>query len=146
MKRINWDIVVSGFSWLIVVALFYAVGSLIAVPPSGAGPVSQLVGIKVAQMFWIFVYSSEAVGLLIAKLNQRKVARKRMLLVIYLTGIFVSVLSFSISGLSARFFANLVFTVSSAICWLYWKFKTEYVSHGQFKDDIEALRSDRPGS
>lgn len=144
MKKINWDIVVSCFSWLIVLVLFYAAFNIIHLPITGKGPVTQLVGPVAAKVFWTLVYSGEAIALMVAKFYRRKTLRKNVLLVIYLTGIFVSVLSLSINGLGVKTIANIVFTASAAICWLYWKFKTEYVNPKQFRDEIDSMRTDLP--
>jgi hypothetical protein len=126
-SRINWDTVFSFTSWLIVIALLYGVANLIAIPPTGHGPVANLIGTRPAQIFYIILYLSEALALGFAKWKKKDKMRKRVLLVIYLTGFFTSIIGFVVGGVTSKLIGNLVVAAASAFCWLHWTFRTEYV-------------------
>jgi hypothetical protein len=140
----KWDIVFSTLSWLIVVGLFFAAANIYITPPTGAGPLSQAIGIPKTQIVYFVVYAGEGIALTIAKLFKTKKIRKTVLMVIYLTGFFTSLLTLLIVGFVPQVIDNIVVAVAAAICWLYWKFKTEYIDPQLFIAEIEELRDDYP--
>jgi hypothetical protein len=126
-SKINWDKVFSFASWLIVLALLYGVANLIFLPPTGHGPIAGLVGIHPAQVFYIALYLCEGLALGYSKWKKKDKMRRNVLLVIYLTGFFTSILGFVIGGVSSKLVGNLVIALAAAFCWLHWKFRTEYI-------------------
>lgn len=139
-----WDNFFATASWLIVIALLVAVVTLFFVDPSGSGPVAQLIGITAAKWFYITVYGTEALVLGYSKVKKKKRLRKQALLAIYLTAIFTSILTLLLSGLGLGLIDNMVLVVLAAGCWLYWKFKTEYITPENFHRAAHALRENRP--
>lgn len=134
----------STLSWLVVLGLFVAATGIWLAPPSGAGPIAGWLGIKGAQYFYMFLYGSEAAALMIAKFFRNKRARKNVLMVVYLTGFFTSLMSILIGGFSPKIIDNLLVAIGAAACWLYWKFKTEYVDPKVIQNETLELRSDLP--
>lgn len=145
-QNAKWDKVFSFTSWLIVAALVYSALSLIAIPPGPTGPVAQLLGVKGAQIFYVILYSSQAGLLAYSKLFKKKRLRKIALMVVYLTAIFTFFLSWSAAGITWKIIDNVVIGITSFGCFLYWKFKTEYLTPQQFQDITDNLRDDLPPS
>jgi len=140
----KWDAVFATASWVIVVALVVAVVSLLIQDPSGAGPVSRLLGVTAAKWFYIALYSAEALVLAYSKLWRRKELRKKALVAVYLTGLFTSILTLSIVGITPKIIDNVVLAVVAGGCWLYWKFKTEYIDPRAFDHSVMTMRDDLP--
>lgn len=131
VNKYKWDKVVAFTSWLIVFALIWSAISLFITPPSGAGPIASAFGVTFAQWFYTVMYAGEAGFLAFAKLTGRNGMRKVVLLITYLTGFFTLILTFSIYGATFAMLDNLTISVAAAICWLWWKFKTEYITTEQ---------------
>ena len=134
-----WDRVFSTLSWTIVLFLLWAAAGLWLFPPTGAGPVAGAVGILASQIVYSVLYAGEAILLGYAKIKQKKNMRKAVLLVIYLTGMFTFLLSFSIIGFHWKIMDNFAFSALAGACWLHWKSKTEYIDQRQFKKIIEPM-------
>lgn len=142
-----WDKVFSTASWLIVVFLFISAYTVMFVaPPAGSGPVAGLIGVVGAKFFYFFLYIIEAAVLAYSKLFKKKNLRKGALVAIYCTGAFTSLLTLAGVGWSTKVIDNIAVTVISAGCWLYWKFKTEYIDPSLFERDVDGLRPDGPPS
>lgn len=141
-----WDNFFSGVSWIIVASLMVGVVTLFFIVPGSSGPVAQWLGPEGARWFYICLYGLEAVWLTAAKMFKKKTYRKNALLVIYLTGIFTTILSYLGPGLTVKIIDNVVFTIVSAACWLYWKFKTEYINPAAFQAVAATLHEDAPPS
>lgn len=124
----RWNKVIAFTSWLIVFALIYSTISLFITPPSGAGPVASAFGVTFAQWFYAVLYTGLASLLAYSKFKKRNELRKKVLLVIYLTGFFTLILTIAIIGPSWGMIDNLTISTAAAVCWLWWKFKTEYIS------------------
>lgn len=139
-----WDRVFSTISWFIVVGLVFAAASLWLSPPTGLGPIGSWLGVSGAQYFYTVLYGVEALALAVAKLFEKKNARKHVLMVVYLTGFFTSILNLTITGFSPKLIDNLAVSAGAAVCWLYWKFKTEYISANALQEDTLELRDDLP--
>lgn len=136
-----WDKVFSTASWLIVFFLLTSAFTVMFVaPPAGSGPVASLIGIYGAQWFYFLLYSGQACLLAYSKLFKKKKMRKSVLIFIYLTGAFTSILTLASVGWSSKVIDNIAVTVISAGCWLYWKFKTEYIDPRMFEKDADGLR------
>ncbi len=134
------DRIFSTASWIIVFALLFGVGYLWVFPPTGAGPVAQLIGIQGSQIFYTVLYSAEALLLGFAKVFKKKKLRKAALLTIYLTAMFTTILTFILAGVGFSIIDNVLLAVLSFACFLYWKFKTEYLDPDVFYEDIKDLK------
>lgn len=128
-----WDNVFSTLSWGIVFFLIWAAIGLWLFPPTGAGPVAGAVGILASQIVYSTIYSVEALVLAYAKWKRKKNLRKKVLLVIYLTGMFTFLLSLSLIGFHWKIVDNFAVSLLAGICWLHWKSKTEYIDPKQFQ-------------
>lgn len=143
----KWDRVFATASWIIVIFLFISAYTVMFVsPPAGSGPVASLIGIAGAKIFYFVLYLVEAIVLAYSKFFKKKNLRKHTLVAIYCTGAFTSLLTLVGVGWSTKVIDNIVVTVVSAGCWLYWKFKTEYIDPATFEQDVDGLRSDGPPS
>jgi len=141
----KWDRVFSTTSWfLVLLLLFQAVTLWTLFPPSGAGPIAVAGGIFVAKVFYTVLYAGQALLLAYSKFMRRKSMRKNVLMFIYLTGFFTSILTLLLAGWDIRLLDNFVAAVIAAGCWLYWKFKTEYIDASMFERDIEELKRSHP--
>ena len=138
------DRVFSFVSWIIAIALIYSAVNVWMVEPSGAGPIANAAGVLGAQIFYSLLYLGEAGFLAVSKWLKRKKMRKNTLLVIYLTGFFTSILTLFIAGWTPKLIDNVLISESAAFCWLYWKFKTEYIDVKEFDEDVWHLRKDTP--
>jgi len=142
-----WDKIFSTTSWgLVFLLLFQALTLWTIFPPGPGGPIASAGGILVAKTFYTALYGSQAMLLAYSKWKRRKVMRKHVLMFIYLTGFFTSILTLTLAGWDVRLIDNFVAAVVAAGCWLYWTFKTEYISYEQFERDIDGLREDSPPS
>jgi hypothetical protein len=98
----------------------------------------------------IFVYGAMFLltGLLLifAKLAKKKTLHKTILMVMYLTCIYVFALSVAINGIVIGQLLTVVIGVVAAALWIRWKFKTEYISPTEFDKTLEELRDDLPPS
>lgn len=132
-ERINWDKVFSATSWTLVVFLVYGALALWVFPPTGAGPIAGAVGILAAQIIYGTLYLIEALLLGYAKWKKKDRMRKNVLLSIYLTGFFTTVLGFALGGvpamISPKLIGNFVLSLAAAFCWLHWTFRTEYITY-----------------
>lgn len=135
----RWDVVFATASWIIVIFLFIGAYTVLFVSlPGSSGPVAQLVGTTGAKYFYGVLYSGLALLLAYAKVFKKRVMRKHVLVAVYITGAFTSILTIATIGWDVKVIDNLVFTFVSAGCWLYWKFKTEYLTSSQ----AEALKKE----
>lgn len=138
------DVVFSTLSWIVVLGLFSAGVNTLIFPPTGIGPIGTLFGVLGAQVFYLTVYWGLGIALAVSKLFRTKKIRKHVLMVTYLVGIMTTLLSFLIIGFSPKLIDNVLIVVVSAVCWLYWKFKTEYLDAATFDAEVEKLREDLP--
>jgi hypothetical protein len=67
-----------------------------------------------------------------------------MLLTVYLTTIYTTILSFTIDGNYVNIIDDIVVGVLAAWFWLRWKIKTEYISPAEFQKTTEKYRNDFP--
>lgn len=134
VKITYWDKIVATASWLIVLFLMWSAVGLWISPPTGAGPVAQALGVFGAQLFYTVLYGAEAALLTWAKLTGRMALRKATLLAVFFTGAFTFGLTISIVGFSVQMLDNMALFALAGICWLYWKFKTEYMTSEEAKE------------
>ncbi len=138
----RWDKLFATASWVLAAVLLYSAISLWVFPPTGAGPVGELLGILGAQLFYSVLYGSQALLLAYAKVKKKKKMRKYTLMFIYLTGFFTSILSVTLLGWSPKLIDNFALASLAAICWLYWTFRTEYINPTHFQKLSHHLKQD----
>ena len=131
-------------SWGIVIVLFVSAILIVMFPPVPEGFVAGLIGVTGATIFYFILYTVEAVILAYSKLRQRKLLRKNILMVIYLSGFFITILSIVILGWTPKFIDNLIVAGAAAVCWLYWTFTIDYINPNDIVSQIEPLRDDLP--
>ena len=132
--KINWDKVVPVLSWFVVVFLIWNTVGLWLMPPTGLGPVAQLAGVLGSQIFYSVLYLTEAGLLTWAKLSGRMRLRKAMLLAVFFTGVFTYFLTIAVFGFSVQMLDNMGMFLLAGICYLYWKFRTEYLTEEQARE------------
>lgn len=132
-KTTDWDKVFSITSWVLAAFLVYGAVVLWAIPPTGAGPIAGTVGIVAAQILYGCLYLVEASLLSYAKLKKKDKMRRRVLLVICLTGFFTTILGFALGGVPAmitpKLIGNFILSIVAASCWLHWTMKIGYVDY-----------------
>lgn len=131
-KHLNWDRVVAGASWVIVAILIYGVVFILVHDLNTASPIVQFLGETTTRVVFVVMYAVQGGLLGYAKLFHKNKLRRHVLLFIYLTGFFLSILGFMLNGVNVRLLSNLLLSVLAAVCWLYWKFKTEYINGDEF--------------
>lgn len=100
-----------------------------------------LVG-QAAIYVYAFIFFALGVTLIYSKIKKNKKLHGLSLLIMYLTCLYVALLSFGISGVSASVIPSIVTGLVSAALWLRWKSRTEYINPKEF----DALRNsiDKP--
>lgn len=144
-----WDKVFSRTSWVLVLLLLFSAISIWAFAQPGPGPgqpIASALGVFVAKTFYTSLYTLQAALLAFSKWRKKKRMRKYVLMFIYLTGFFTSILAIFAYGWDARLIDNVLVACTAAVCWLYWTFKTEYISPDEFDKTLEELRDDLPPS
>lgn len=135
------------FTEYVIAALFIYGGlSLIGHPPIEAEGVLWILlggtGALYVYMVWFLFLGS---ALLYAKLRQRKKLHKNILLCIYLTTIYTATLAVAFFGFHiTHILDDLVVGLLSALFWIRWKFRTEYIDPVEFQKTIEKYRDDLP--
>src|SRR5689334_22184491 len=137
-KHFNWDKVVATASWLIVVILFYGVWYIITADLNPASPFVKLFGDPGVRYVFGTLYAAQAGLLAYAKLMKKNALRKHVLLFIYLTGFFLGTLGWVLNGFTVRLVSNFVLSTCAAVCWLYWKLRTDYYSVSDGKAFMES--------
>ena len=133
-KHFNWDRVVAVASWVIVLILAYGAAYILLSDLNPNGPIVQLLGVTMTRVVFVTMYSTQAFLLGYAKVKKKDTMRRHALLFIYLSGFFLSILGFYINGFSIRVVSNVVLSTCAAVCWLYWKLRTDYLSHEEMRD------------
>ena len=113
--------------WVIFFGLLYATINVFLIVPSGAGPMAQIFGNIGAQVVYATLYLTEAISLAVSAIREDVRLRKNTLFVTYVTLLFTTTLSISTNGLGLGMVDNLIIAGLSAISWLYWKFRADYV-------------------
>lgn len=112
-------------------------------PVTLPGFLTYLVGAEAIVVYGC-LFLLTGLSLLYAKWWKKKTLHKYVLMVMYLTCIYVLVLAVLINGLSSGLLLTIFAGVTSAALWIRWKFKTEYIDPGEFDKELEELRSDLP--
>jgi hypothetical protein len=137
----KWDIFFATLSWIIALSLLFSMIMLWVTPPSGLGPVAKLIGILGAQIFYSGLYGTEALVLAYSKLFRKKELRKKALMAIYLTALFTGILTFILGAPFSGFIDNAILILITGACWLWWKFKTEYIHPALYRSDVVEHRT-----
>lgn len=135
------DKVFSLISWVIVFGLLFSAYQVLVVSSTGAGPVASAVGVTAMKVFYATIYTTQSLLLAYAKIAQRKVLRKRVLMSIYLFMGFTTLLNIGLNGWTWKFLDNAIWSLASAACWLNWTFRTEYVDPSEFDLDRNELKN-----
>ena len=100
--------------------------------PSLTGPLALLVGQYVIYFYAAFFFFTGAL-LLYAKLRKKKYAHKSALVLMYLTCVYVTILSIAIDGITFGLLPNILVGVAAAYLWIRWKFRTEYFDPNEIR-------------
>lgn len=111
--------------FLALLFMWGGINALSAEIPALSGVTAFLVGKYFIYFYAAFFFFTGAL-LLYAKLRKRRNAHKTALVIMYLTCVYVTVLSIAISGITFGLIPNLAVGIVSAYLWLRWKFRTEY--------------------
>ena len=105
--------------------------------------VGMLVGQWAIYFYGIFFFAT-GLTLLLAKFYKKKRVHKFTLAVMYLTCVYVLILAVVVLGLYWGLLTTVIAGILSALCWLHWKFKTEYINpHAIYEQTLE-FRDDLP--
>lgn len=134
------------FEYLISLLFIYGGLSLIGQPAlEGEGVIVLVFGGQIALYIYMVWFILLGVGLIFAKIAKKKKLHKNMLLSMYLTTIYTATLATAIFGFSLlNILDDIVIGVLTAIFWIRWKFRTEYIDPNVFYREIEDLRDDLP--
>lgn len=136
-KHINWDKVVAAASWFIVVILVYGVVFILVHDLNPASPIVHALGETTTRVVFVSMYAAQGILLGYAKMFHKNTLRRHVLLSIYLAGFFLAILGAILNGFTVRLVANFLVSTLAAVCWLYWKFRMDYLSH----DEVRELRA-----
>lgn len=130
----------------VLAALFIYGGfnSLFSDPLETFSPVYDLLAGQEAIYVYAIIFLATGFSLLIAKLFKYKKVHRVSLAVMYLTCLYVLILSYLIGVLSAGSLLTVFAGVAAAACWVRWKLKTEYIDPDHFSAELEDLRDDLP--
>lgn len=137
------DKVYSFFEYLLVIIFILGAVSLIGAPPLAAeGIVKLMLGGKIAIYFYITWFAILSILLFTAKVFNRKVMHKNTLMLMYLTTIYTAIIATYISGFSLiGIVDDIIIGLVAGVCWLRWKFRTEYIDPTDFHRDIQKIRN-----
>lgn len=124
--------------------LYGGINSFFANPLDGPAPIYDLLASQEAIYVYAVLFFLNGLLLLYAKIFKRKKTHLVALTGMYLTCIYVLILSYLLGVLSGGSLLTVTAGVAAAVCWMRWKFKTEYLSPEQFRDDAVDLRDDTP--
>lgn len=116
--------------------------TLFADPLNTPSPIYDLLAGQEAIYFYGAFFLLNGLALLFAKVFKRKKIHLIALAGMYLTCIYVLILAYLIGVLSTGSLLTVVSGVAAAVCWMRWKFKTEYLNPEDFRD--VDLRDDTP--
>jgi hypothetical protein len=122
-----------------------AIGLIGAPPLANHGVLSLIFGGHVALYVYMVWFFFIGFGLIYAKLARKKKLHKYMLMVIYLTTIYTSILSLTVLGFAwTEIIDDVIIGVLAAWFWLRWKFKTEYIDPKDFSSAKRHLQGPPP--
>ena len=108
-------------------------------PPSGAGPIAGLIGIRFAMFFYAGLYAFEVILWIISKTRKSIRMRKWVLFTIFLTHQFTFFLAWNISGFGVKLIDNLFIWFVSGWLWIRTKLEHDYVEY----EDLETFDEER---
>lgn len=132
--------------YLVSLLFIYGGLSLIGMPPlEGEGVLVLIFGGQVALYIYMGLFTLLGAGLIYAKVRKKKRLHKNMLLGMYLTTIYTATLTIALFGFDLlSILDDIIVGVLTAIFWIRWKFRTEYIDPNAFYKEIEDLRNDLP--
>lgn len=89
---------------------------------------------------WFFFIS---LGLIYTKIKKKRKAHRNFLMAIYLTCIYTSVLTFYLVGWTG-IIDDVFIGIVTAICWIRWKFRFEYIQLPQPHSEVTHIHDDPP--
>lgn len=113
---------------IIIVLTLGGLTLFFADPINTGGPVARFFGTQIALYVYGGVFMFEGLGLLYSKFFRLKRMHKHILLAVYLTMIFVTILEWGLLGWTLALIDQVVVGLLAAACWLRWKTITEYLS------------------
>ena len=128
MKRINriLDVIQNVVEYLITLPFLLSAVQLPFAEPLGAkGFVVLVFGGHVALYIYAVWFTFISLGLIYTKIKKKRRWHRNFLMMIYLTTIYTSILTFYIGGWS-DIIDDLVIGAIAAVCWMRWKFRFEY--------------------
>lgn len=131
--------VLLGIQWI-----YGGINTFFANPISTPSPLySFLVG-EGAIVFYAIFFLATGLALLAAKFFKKKRLKSVSLVTMYLTCLYVFLLSILVLGPSWSLVQTVVVGVIAAACWLRWKFKTQYLNPKDFHKSTAELRETHP--
>lgn len=117
--------------YLVALPFLLGAAQLPFTDPLGTQGFLVFFGGRIALLLYALWFAFIALGLIYAKVRKKPRAHKNFLLAIYLTTIYTSILTWYVAGFLA-IIDDMVIGVLAAVCWLRWKFKTEYVDVAEY--------------
>jgi hypothetical protein len=109
------------------------------------GVLSLIFGGHVALYIYMVWFFFIGVTLAYAKIKKKKKLHKHMLMAIYLTTIYTSILSMYVFGFGwTEIIDDVILGALAAVCWMRWKFKTEYINPHQLHSEVKDFGGDPP--
>jgi len=124
--------------------IYGGINSFFANPLSGPSPIYELLAGQEAIYFYALLFFVNGALLVYAKVFKKKKLHLVSLAGMYLTCIYVLILSYLLGVLSLGSLLTVAAGVAAAVCWMRWKFRTEYLNPEQFRESLNDLRDDTP--
>lgn len=124
--------------------IYGGINSFFANPLTGPSAIFKLLAGQEAIYAYAILFFLTGAALLAAKLLGLKKWHRISLATMYLTCLYVLILSYLLGVLSAGSLITVLAGVAAAVCWVRWKLKTEYVDPDYFSAELEELRDDLP--
>lgn len=124
--------------------LYGGFNSFFADPLDTFSPIYDLLAGQAAIYVYAFLFLINGLLLIYAKVFKKKRTHLVALAGMYLTCLYVLILSYLIGVLSIGSLLTVFAGVLAAVCWMRWKLKTAYLSPDEFHEQITDLRDDLP--
>lgn len=111
---------------------------------SPAGPLASIFGADLALVIYGVLFLALGLTLIASKVLRKKRLHTHTLFATYLTSVFIFFIEWIIVGWGAALIDTAVVSLLIAVAYLRWKFRTQYITNGEFAKEIAELRHDRP--
>lgn len=125
MKNIIFHVIEYALAFLFIrggISVFFLATPPLDVPSA----LTLLVGALAIDIYGVLFFLT-GVALVISKWLKRRKVHKASLFIMWLTCVYVLVLSIALSGLSWDLWLTVVCALASAVAWLRWKINTDYL-------------------